>query len=637
MTPTRPGDTLDPATGDPRPARGERRSGRKKARPLTPERVSAEETPHARPTGGEAISNDLVAEVLHEMALRLEAEDIPFKPRAYENAAAAVGSLERPLQDIYGEGGTKALEEIPAIGHRIAMRIGEILETGKLGELEASRQKLPVDMVKLSEVEGIGPKTIRALHEAIGVCTIEDLERAVREGKVRTLPHFGETSEHKLASALEFYRAAHARRPIGDVLDVVRGIERRLRKVTGVEQLEVAGSFRRRKETIGDIDIVLSSLHPADAVAAFTALPEVRHVYAQGNTKTLVRLEGDLDADLRIVNPASFGAALQYFTGNKDHNVALRSIAKKKGLKLSEYGLFRGDEVVAGRTENEIYAALGLDFVPPELRENTGEIEAALHHRLPALIGFEALEGDLQVHTQWTDGTGSVRDMAEAAQRLGRKYIAITDHARDLPMVHGLDETRLREQVAEVRGADRALCSRLRVLAGIEANIRADGSLDVNDDMLAELDFVGAAIHSHFDQPKHEMTARLIRAIESPFVDVLFHPLGRIFGRRPAVDVDVDALIEAARRTGTVLEIDAQPDRLDLRDDLVRRAIAAGVRLLIDSDAHRPNQLGLPEAFGIAVARRGWAQSSDVLNTRPLASLLGALKPRPRPISNSIR
>lgn len=617
-----------------RPAARKKPGRRKKAtEKAEPGAGPAPREARARDTSATVVTNGDIADVLSEMSIRLEGKDVPFKPQAYERAALAVASLERPLSEIYAEGGVKALDDIHAIGHGIAERIGELLETGKVSDLEALRQELPVDMMSLTAVEGIGAKTARALHDALGVRTLEDLKAAVRQGKVRTLPHFGEKSEQKLSKAIEFYRASHARRPIGDVIDLVRRIEERLRHVPGAESVEVAGSVRRRKETIGDIDIVVASTSPEGVVAAFLAMPEVRHVHGQGDTKASVRLRADIDADLRIVEPRCFGAALQYFTGSKEHNVALRSIARKKGLKLSEYGLFREETFVAGRTEEEIYAALELDFVPPELRENAGEIEAALTHRLPALIGYEDLAGDLQVHTSWTDGTSSVLAMAEAAERLGRRYVAITDHTRDLPMARGLDEARLREQIAEIREVDAELGGRIRVLAGVEANIRPDGSLDIADDVLGELDFVGAAIHSHFDLPKHEMTARLVRAIENPLVDVLFHPLGRAFGKRPAVDVDLDALVSAARRAGTALEIDAQPDRLDLRDELVRAVISSGVRLIVDSDAHHVSQLGYPEAFGVAVARRGWARRSDVLNTLPLEGFLGALKPRKRPIS----
>ena len=348
-------------------------------------------------------------------------------------------------------------------------------------------------------------------------------------------------------------------------------------------------------------------------------------VLAHGPTKTLVRLSNGIDADLRVVSPESFGAALLYFTGSKAHNVALRRIAIKKGWKLNEYGLFDGKRVVAGRTEEDVYEALGLAFIPPEMREDAGEVELAQRGALPVVLDAKDIRGDLQTHTTWTDGSASIEAMARAARALGREYVVITDHTRDLAMTGGLDEKRLREQVAEIRKVDQALDG-IRVLAGVEVNVRPDGSLDVSDEVLAELDVVGAAIHAHFDQPKAEMTRRLVRAVENPNVDLLFHPLARALGRRRSVDVDFDALLEACLRTGTVLEIDAQPERLDLPDALVRRAVEAGAKIAVDSDAHTVDELRYIEAFGVGVARRAWVTPTQVINTLPVERMLASLK-----------
>lgn len=572
-------------------------------------------------------SNVDVARALREMALYLEMEQVPFKPQAYEHAAYTVLALDRPLSDIYAEGGTKALSELPGIGKRIAERIAGMLDTGTMADLEARRRELPVDVLALTAIEGLGPKKVRALWQALGVRTVADLERAIHEGRVATVPNFGPRSQQKMLEAITFYKEAAGRRPLGEVLEVARRIEAALAHVPGVAHAAVAGSIRRHRDTVGDVDVLACAEDAEPVSEVFASLPEVRAVLAHGPTKTLVRLRSGIDADLRVLTPESYGAALLYFTGSKAHNVALRRIAQKKGLKLNEYGLFRGETCIAGRTEEEVYAALGLPWIPPEIREDTGEIDLARHQRLPALVSAGDIRGDLQVHTRWTDGSASIEVMARAARALGREYIVITDHTRDLAMTHGLDEARLRAQMKEIREVDRKLHD-IRVLAGAEVNIRADGSLDIADDTLAGLDLVGAAVHSHFDQPRAEMTRRVIRAIENPHVDILFHPLARALGRRRAVDLDFEAVLEACARTGTVLEVDAQPERLDLPDSLVREAIQAGVRIAVDSDAHTVDDLRLIDTFGIGVARRGWAEAGQVINTLPAERMLAALKDR---------
>ncbi len=571
-----------------------------------------------------AVTNVDVARALRELSTFLEMEDVQFKPRAFEKAAFAVEAAERPVAQLYAEGGVRALEKLPSVGHGTATRIAELIDSGSIRDLENERRKLPVDVLALTSIQGIGPKTVRALYEALGVTNVDQLETAARAGRIRDVPEFGEKSEENMLRGVEVYRASHGRHPLGQVIDLVRTIEDRLHHLPGVRSVAVAGSVRRRRDTVGDVDLLVASGRPGPIMDAFVAMPEVVRVYAQGETKTSLRLSTGIDADLRVVDPRSYGAALQYFTGSKTHNVALRRIARQKGLKLSEYGLFRGDRMIAGRTEEEIYAALGLRYVPPEMREDSGEIEAARQGRLPRLIRPGALRGDLQVHTNWTDGSASIEQMVEAARASGLEYIAITDHARDLTMTGGLDEDKLAKQRAEIRRVERRLGG-IRVLAGVEVNIRADGTLDLSDRILAELDVVGAAVHAHFDQSREEMTARLIRAMENPHVDILFHPTARALGRRPAVQADWPAVLDAARRTRTVLEIDGQPERLDLPDEWVRRAVDAGAKLVVDSDAHRPEELRYAKDFGIGVARRGWAKRVDVLNTQPCEALLEQL------------
>ena len=570
-------------------------------------------------------SNAEVAAALREMALFLEMDDVQFKPRAYEKAAQAVEALDRPLHEIAAQQGAKGVDALPAIGMGIARRIVELLDTGRMRDLEDLRRKTPIDVLGLTAIEGLGPKLAKLLYDELGIRDVRALERACREGKIRGLPHFGEKTEQKILRGIAFLAGTGGRRPLGLALPLAREIETRLLALPGVLRAAVAGSIRRCKETIGDLDFLVAARDPVAVSRAFASMPEVEHVYARGERKTLVRLSDGFDADLRVVPAESFGAALAYFTGSKAHNVALRAIARRKGWKLNEYGLFRGTGRLAGASEEEIYAALGLSFVPPELREDAGEIEAARAGKLPQLIEHGALRGDLQVQTDWTDGAASLEEMALAARAQGLEYIAITDHTRDLAMAHGCDEAKLLEQAEAIRKLNGRLRG-FRVLSGAEVNIREDGGLDVANEALAQLEVVGAAVHSHFRQPRAAMTRRIVRAMENPHVDILFHPTGRSLGHREAVALDLDALIAAARRTGTVLEIDAMPDRLDLPDVAVRRAVEAGVRLAIDSDAHQPAHFAYADAFGIAVARRGWARQADVVNALPVTKCLAALK-----------
>jgi DNA polymerase (family 10) len=571
------------------------------------------------------VSNQQVVRALRELALFLEMDEVAYKPRAYEKAADAVAALDSPLAEVYAEQGLKGILEVPAVGKGIGGKIEELLRHGRIEELEELRARTPLDVLGLTAIEGLGPKHAKALHDALGIRSLEQLEAALRAGRVREIPHFGEKSEQKLLRGLEVLRRASGRHLLGHALPLAREIEARLRQLPGVGRAAVAGSIRRCKETIGDLDFLAVSEDPRSVMEFFVAMPEVEHVYAQGRTKTLVRLASGIDADLRVVPEPSFGAALHYFTGSKDHNVALRRIAQEQGLKLNEYGVFRGKRAIAGSTEQEVYAALGLPYIEPELREDRGEIEAAQAGRLPKLIEHGALRGDLQIQTDWTDGDDSIEAMAQAARELGLEYIAITDHTRDLKVTRGSDEEKLREQGKAIHALNRKLRG-IRVLTGAEVNIRRDGSLDISDDALAELDVVGVAIHSYFDQPRDEMTRRVIRAIENPHVDVLFHPTARTLGHREPVALDIDAVIAEARRTGTLLEIDALPERLDLRDEHVRKAVEAGVKLVIDSDAHHREHLRCADEFGIATARRGWATRKDIANAWPLEKFLRSKK-----------
>jgi DNA polymerase (family X) len=571
------------------------------------------------------MDNRALARVLRDLAAYLEMDEVAFKPRAYEKAAQAVESEDRPLAELYARDGSKGLRGIPGVGASMAQKLEELLTTGHCAMHDEYRTRLPVDIAGLTAVEGIGPKGVKILFDTLGVRSVEDLAAAARAGKIRGLARFGERSEQNILRALATVESAGGRHLLADVLPVVEELGRRLATVPDVSRVEIAGSIRRRRETVGDADLLAVARRATAVMDAFVALPEVERVLGRGPTRSSVRLRTGFQVDLRVVPAESFGAALVYFTGSKAHNVSLRQLAIGKGLKLNEYGLFRGTRRIAGRTEEEVYARLGLAFVPPELREDRGEIQAALDRRLPRLIEHGALRGDLQTQTDWTDGADSIEAMARAARDLGMEYIAITDHTVGLPMTRGSDAPKLRRQRQEIRSLERRLDG-IRILAGAEVNIERDGTLDIDDETLAALDVVGIAVHSHFHLSRAEQTARIVRAMRNPHADILFHPTGRRLHKRAPYEVDIDAVIATARETGTVLELDAYPERLDLRDEHLRRAVAAGVALVIDSDAHAVGHLRYGEQYGIDQARRGWVTADDVLNTRPLEQFLAGLK-----------
>lgn len=562
--------------------------------------------------------------IFREISLYLEMQGVQFKPRAYEKVAYTLEAMEEPLAEIYQRGGIKALREVPGVGEAIAEKIEEIIQTGKLTYYEELRRKTPVDIRALTAIEGVGPKMVKVLYEKLEVKDVSDLERVAQIGKIRGLPHFGEKMEQKILRGIEFLKQGSGRVTLGAALPLILEIHGRLRELSDVDEVEVAGSIRRRKETVGDADILAISSRPEKVMDYFVSMPEVAHVLGKGKTKAMIKLKNGLDVDLRVVPEESFGAALNYFTGSKDHNVALRRIAQEKGLKLNEYGLFRGSQRIAGKTEEEIYKVLGLSFIPPEIREDQGEIEAAKKGEIPDLVGYQDLRGDLQIQTTWTDGANSIEEMAEEARRLGLEYIAITDHTKGLAMTGGSDEKKLLRQMATIEEINRSLKG-ITVLKGAEVNINKDGSLDIKNEVLAELDVVGIAVHSHFNLPRREMTERIKRAMRNPHADILFHPTGRVIQKREPYDVDMDEIIRTAKETGTVLEVDAYPNRLDLKDEHVRKAIEAGVKLVIDSDAHSVNHMRFLE-FGVAQARRGWARKNDILNTLPEKDFIRSLK-----------
>ena len=587
------------------------------------------------------ISNDAVAEALREIGEYLEMQDVPFKPRAYEKAALTVGGLETQAAEIYKKDGVKGLMGIPGIGMGIAQKIEELLTTGRVKERDELAKKVPVNLRELSGIEGLGPKTIKKLYQTLGVKNRADLARALKAGKVAGLAGFGKKSEEKITKNLGF-AAGNTRFILGDTAPAVHAIIARLEKIKGVTRVAIAGSARRKKETIGDADILLAlgdhrapggrGMSPtATVMESFVSMPDVVNVIAHGDTKSSVKLRSGLNVDLRVVPKKSYGAALNYFTGSKDHNVALRQIALKKGWKLNEYGLFKtsrgggSETMIAGASEEELYKKFGMDYIEPELRENTGEIKAALRHSLPKLVGYGDLQGDLQTQTDWTDGADSIEVMARAAAARGLKYIVITDHTKRLAMTHGLDEKRLLKQMAEIDRLNKKLAGKIKILKGSECDILKDGTLDLSDAALSRLDVVGVSVHSHFNLSRADQTARVLRAIANPNADILFHPTGRIINRRPPIELDMDAVITAAKKTGTVMEVNSFPERADLKDEHVRACVDLGVKLAIDSDGHAVRHFDLLE-WGIAQARRGWAERKDVINAWPLEKMLGSLK-----------
>jgi DNA polymerase (family 10) len=561
-----------------------------------------------------------LAKIFYEIADLLDMQGVEFKPRAYEKAARVLESLEKDVAEIYQQGGLRALEELPGVGKSIALKIEEFIKTGQIKDAQRLKKKCPVDIKDLTAIEGLGPKMIKVLYQKLKIKNLKGLEKAAKAGKIRKIEGFGQKSEENILQGIAFVKRTKGRFLLGLILPTVRGIIKDLEDLKEVQRVSVAGSVRRMKETIGDVDILATSDQPAKVMDFFVRMPEVVKVWAKGPTKSSVRLREGLDCDLRVIKKESFGAALQYFTGNKDHNIVTRRLAQNQGLKLNEYGVFKGKKRIAGRTEKEVYQAIGLPYIEPELRENAGEIEAALAGQLPKLISYNNIKGDCHCHTDWSDGSQTIEGMAKAAQKMGYQYLAITDHVGQLKIAGGLDEKRLLAQMKEIDKINKKF-KNFKILKGCEVNIKKDGSLDIKDEVLAKLDVVVAAIHSSFKMDKEAMTQRLIRAMENPQVDIIAHPTGRVLFQREAYQFDFDKVLQVAKRTKTALEINAYPDRLDLRDVDIRKAIEAGVKLVISTDAHNENQLHFIE-LGLATARRGWAEKKDIWNTQSITDLL---------------
>lgn len=585
-------------------------------------------------------AHEYLSRMLFEFSYWHEMEGHPFKPRAFQLASESIGALGPEVEDAWKKGGVKALKELPGIGQSIAEKIDEYFRTGKVKEYDAIKKKFPVDIWGLSRIEGMGPKHIEDLWKHLKVRNLEDLERAIRTHKIQKIPRFGVKSEEKIAKGLDLMKRSSGRHLLGDILPLADAIVERLSKVKGVKHCTYAGSIRRRQETVGDIDLIATTADPERVMDAFVSLPEVETVLVRGKTGSSVRMKNGIDADLRVVPDNVYGATLQYFTGDKRHNVLLREYALSKRFTLNEYGLFmlaknkngkKQGKLLVCKTEEEIYKKLGMNTPPPEIRIGGDEIIAAKKHALPDLIPYGSVRGDLQTQTDWTDGEASIEAMAEAAKAIGHEYIAITDHTKSLAFVGGQDEKKLAKQGKAIDSLNAKKNTRwVRLLKGAEVDILKDGSLDLKDEALATLDWVGVSVHSLFHMNEAEMTKRIIKAISNPNVDCLFHPTGRLIGKREPYALDMAKIIAAAKKYRVALEIDAYPDRSDLKDLHVRMAVEAGVPLVIDSDAHTIGHLKFIP-LGEAIARRGWATKKDIINTKSLKDLrIWLEKKRPR-------
>ncbi|OYT62257.1 DNA polymerase III [Thermoplasmatales archaeon ex4484_30] len=562
------------------------------------------------------MKNREIAKIFYEIADMLEMQDVQFKPRAYRKAAQNIESLSEDIEEIYKRG---ELEKIPGVGKSIAEKVKEFIEKGSVAYYEKLKKEIPVNLEELSSVEGLGPKMIKLLYKELGIKNLNDLEKAAKEGKIRHLKGMGERTEQKILENIEFARKKGGRILLGFALPEAMKLIKFLEKYAG--KISLAGSLRRRKETIGDMDILAVSLNPEKLMDEFTSMNEVDKILAKGETKSSVRLKSGIQVDLRIVDKESFGSALQYFTGSKEHNIEVRKIAVRNGYKLNEYGLFdkKSNKKIAGETEEGVYKALGMQYIPPELRENRGEVEAALNGALPALVERKDVRGDLQMHTKWSDGANTIEEMVKEGIKLGHSFIAITDHVGTLKIAGGMGEEEIRKQMKEIESLNEKYDD-FHIFHGVEVNILKDGNLDMSRKVLKDVDVVIASIHSAFRQPMEEMTKRLLKALENDVVDILAHPTARIIYKREAIKFDVEKVFDAARENDVILEINAQPDRLDLNDILAKKAIEMGVKLSIGTDAHNKETLRYIE-LGVAVARRAWAEKKDIVNTYSIDKL----------------
>ena len=567
------------------------------------------------------MKNQEVAQILFEIGEYLELQEIPFKPQAYQQAAVAIDNLEQDIGEIYKDKGIKGLKEIPAVGESIALKIEEYLKTGRIKYFQELKKSTPVEVDDLAKVEGLGGKRIKRLYKELGIRTLKDLAKAAEEHKIAPLFGFGEKVEQNILEGIEFLKKSKGRFLLKDVLDDVTRIENKFKSMSGVDKVSVAGSVRRRKETVGDIDFLVSIKDGSDKyliekiMNTFVGMDDVVKIVNRGETKSSIKTKQGLDMDLRLVPSSSFGAALQYFTGSKEHNILLRRIAIKEGLKLNEYGLYKNKTKIKGETEEEIYERLGMDWIPPELRMGEDEIELAEKHKLPKLIELSDVKGDFHCHSNWDGGENSIQEMAEKAIVLGYECLGIADHTQSLKIEKGLNERKLKEQRIEINKINEQFEKEginFKVLQGSEVDILKDGTLDINDETLKTLDYVSVSVHSNFKMGKIAMTKRIIKALDNPYVKILNHPTGMILGKRDEYEVDIEEVMKKAKERKIALEINSF--RLDLNYGAAKLAKEMGIKLVIGSDAHNTKEL-IDMRFGVYQARRAGLEKKDILNT----------------------
>lgn len=566
------------------------------------------------------MENTEFAKIFWEMADFLELkEDNPFKIRAYRKAAQNIESLSKSVEEIYAQGSIKALQAVPGIGLHIAEKIEEQIKTGKVHTHDKLAKEFPKGFLDLVNIPGMGPKTALLLYKKFKIDSPAKLEKAAKAGKLQGLPGMGAKKEENILRGISLKKESHGRFLLDDATAHAELIVEELKKLREVKKTLPCGSLRRGKETIGDIDILVISDKPTKVMDTFVKLSAVRDVLAKGATKSSVILKNGMQADVRVVKEKFFGSAAHYFTGSKGHNIHLRQMAQKKGWKISEYGIFKGKKQIGGEKEEEMFEKLGLQYIPPELREARGEFEAAAKGKIPKLVELKDIKGDLHLHTKATDGFNTIEEMAQAAKKLGYEYILITEHTKSTRVAGGLTEKETLAHLKKIRAANKKLKG-IEILAGSEVDILPDGKLDYSDEVLKQLDIVLAAVHSRFKMPKKEMTARVIKAFQNKYVNIFAHPSGRLIGERDPYEIDTEKVLQAAKKYNVAIEINAHPKRLDLTDAYCRRAKELGIKLVIATDAHSADQLELMK-YGVITARRGWLEAKNIINTFPLAKL----------------
>ncbi len=565
-----------------------------------------------------AIHNTEIAEMFSRLAELLEIKGAnPFRIRAYRKAAQTIEGLPHSVTSMLAE--SADLSELPGIGKDLAGKIQEIVETGHLALLDQVSSQLPGQLAELAKIPSLGPKRVKMLYEKLGIKDLKGLARAARAGNIRQLHGFGTKTEGNILAQTDRLISGEKRMKLNTAEQFAEPIIDFLKGINGVKEAIVAGSYRRRKETVGDLDILVASANGTSIMNRFVAYEEVEKIVSKGTTRATVMLHSGLQVDLRVVPEKSYGAALQYFTGSKAHNITVRTLAIKKGLKINEYGVFRGKTLIAGRNEEEVYAQIGLPYIAPELRENRGEVEAGLHHALPHLVTLKDIRGDLHSHSKATDGHFSIKEMAQSAQAKGYEYLAICDHSQHVTVAHGLDAKRLKAQIEEIDKLNQQL-PHFTILKGVEVDILENGSLDLPNDILRQLDLTVCAVHYKFNLSRRKQTERIIRAMDSPYFNILAHPTGRLLNEREPFDLDMEQIMAAALERGCFLEVNAQPVRLDLTDLHCKMAKDMGVKVAISTDAHRTTNLEFMR-FGVGQARRGWLEPIDIINTQPLGKL----------------